>query len=357
MEAPLKDLELLRYSRQLKLPEVGHEGQVRLKQARILVVGCGGLGCPVIMTLAAAGVGTLGLIDPDVVEMANLNRQWLYDPREAGEPKVERARERVKLFNPECKLECYYRSFDEEIGSSLVTSYDVIVDCSDNFATRYLVNDLCVEEMKPFVSASIQGFEGQLSVFNYRHKGVLGPTYRCLYPTVPRETLTCSEAGVLGVVPMVLGSLQANEVLKLLLGIGEPLSGKLLVLNTLTLGTKILKVSRGDEADVPRSSSEISALELINRLSQGDIIRLIDLREVDEERGEVVRGDWIPISNFSEATLTPSTTVLYCKSGRRSFALCDELRSKGRKNIYSLSSGIEGMKADGILEKIKKVTG
>ncbi|HNP33953.1 MAG TPA: HesA/MoeB/ThiF family protein [Flavobacterium sp.] len=220
-----------RYDRQITLPEIGILGQLKLAEAKVLIIGVGGLGCPVLQNLAAVGVGKIGIVDGDLVEETNLHRQLLYTPTDLGKSKVDVASEAVVRQNPEVIITPYPFSFTKENAFEIASDYQIIVDCTDNITTRYLINDIAVIKGIPMVYASIHKFEGQLSVFNYQN----GPTYRCLFPEDERADAipSCNDSGVLGVLPNILGTLQANEVLKIILGIGEILSGKLLLYNSL----------------------------------------------------------------------------------------------------------------------------
>jgi len=343
----------LRYSRQVKLDEVGLEGQRKLARARVLIVGCGGLGCPVAVTLGAAGIGKIGLVDYDVIEESNLNRQWLYGVGDIGRSKVECAAERIKNLSPTTVVEEYSCPFNSGMGG-ILEHYDVVVDCTDNFTTRYLINDLCVAAGKPFVSASIYRFEGQLSVFNYSVDGVeFGPTYRCLYPSPPQSIPSCAEGGVLGVVPTILGALQANEVLKIILGIGEILDGKLLLINTLTLSTTLLSFKRQiKEVLAQWGPVLLSSKELLAMLESKEVV-LVDVRERDEDKGRHLGGLWLPLSGLDEALLPPDVPiVLYCESGKRSLELSGRIKRRG---VYSLSHGIRGVLIEGVFDQIRSL--
>ncbi len=249
-ELVLDAAEIRRYARHLALPEVGIEGQKRLKASRVLLVGAGGLGSPVGLYLAAAGIGTLGVVDGDRVEESNLQRQVLYGHSDLGRPKVDAACERLREVNPAITLRPHGLRLAAANAAELVAEYDVVVDCSDNFPTRYLVNDACVLAGKPDVWGAIQRFEGRLSVFWAER----GPCYRCLYPEPPPPGVvpSCAEAGVLGVVPGIIGALQANEVVKLILGIGEPLVGRLAIFDALRL--RVRELVLGKRRDCPRCS-------------------------------------------------------------------------------------------------------
>lgn len=235
-----------RYTRQMTLPEVGLMGQTKLSEARIMVVGAGGLGVPVLQYLAGAGIGAIGIVDPEKVELSNLHRQVLYRENDIGQPKAVVAAELINARNSSITVVPTIARLDEENAFDLLKAYDVIVDCTDNFTTRYLINDACIKLGKPLVFAAIYQFEGQLSVFNYQN----GPTYRCLFPQppLPSEVPNCAEAGVLGVLPGIMGLHQACEVLKVILGLDEVCSGKLFCLNLKTLSSKMLSFQRNEEA-------------------------------------------------------------------------------------------------------------
>ena len=232
--------ELDRYHRQVILPEIGEGGQQKLKDAAVLVVGCGGLGCPVLQYLVAAGIGNIGLCDPDIVSLSNLQRQILYSTEDIGQPKVSKAKEKLSQLNPFVNFETYQSAFDLKNYRDILSNYSIVVDCSDNFATRYVISDACVELNRIMIYGSVFQFEGQVSVFNY----LGGPTYRNLFPEPPNELVKASEVGVLGVVPGIIGLIQANEVIKIIMGIGEVLSGKLLVYNALNLSFQTFNIHK-----------------------------------------------------------------------------------------------------------------
>ena len=252
--------EISRYSRHLILPEVGLEGQLKLKNSKVLVVGTGGLGAPVILYLAAAGVGTLGLIDFDIVDESNLQRQIIHTTRDVGRPKISSATDRIKGINPNVKVVSYNDKLTSKNAIDIIKDFDIVVDGTDNFQTRYLINDSCVLLNKPFVYGSIFRFEGQVSVFNAYD----GPCYRCLYPEPPPVGLvpSCAEGGVIGVLPGIIGTIQANETIKLILGIGEVLSGRLLTFDALRMQFKELKLK--SDKDCPVCGEHPSVTELID---------------------------------------------------------------------------------------------
>jgi adenylyltransferase/sulfurtransferase len=314
----LEPIERKRYSRQILLPEMGLAGQEKLKTAKVLVVGAGGLGCPVLQYLVAAGVGNIGIVDDDTVDMTNLHRQILYSANDVGKNKAITAVEKLSILNPFVQLTAYPDHLTAENAAELINSYDLVIDGSDNFETRYLVNDFCVELNKPFVFGSILRFEGQVSVFNYQN----GPTYRCLFPDA-EEGDNCAEAGVIGI----------NEAIKIITGIGEPLSGKLLVINTLANSHSIFQFSRTAAAfsgqspttvhsDLHADTSEMSYDEF-EALQQSDPeqVMLVDVREYYEFEADNFGGENIPLSEIPESISTFPTgkkIVFYCNSGKRS---------------------------------------
>jgi len=254
--------EITRYSKQLLLPEIGKVGQEKLKSARVLVIGAGGLGCPVLQYLAAAGVGTIGIVDHDVVDETNLQRQVLYSTEDVGRLKAIVASERVSEMNPFVKCEVASWKLESLNAIEIISSYDIVVDCTDNFETRYLINDACILSNKPFVYGGVHKFEGQLSVFNFISADKNpGPTYRCAFPEPhPEETmLNCSLTGVIGTLPGIVGTLQANEVIKMITGIGDVCSGKILLINSLTLNFSEIKIQRDENlwCDIPKSKEEL----------------------------------------------------------------------------------------------------
>jgi molybdopterin/thiamine biosynthesis adenylyltransferase/rhodanese-related sulfurtransferase len=368
----LDKAELKRYNRHIILPEIGLIGQQKLKAAKVLVIGAGGLGCPVSLYLTAAGIGTIGLVDMDVVDESNLQRQVLYTIEDIGKPKVDMAKKHLIAQNPHIKINTYFESLTKENALLIFEDYDIIVDGSDNFATRYLVNDACVLTDKPLVYGSIFKFEGQVTVFNYKN----GPNYRCLYPTPPKSgsVPSCSEIGVLGVLPGMIGTMQANEVIKMVTGIGEPLSGKLWILDALTMQTQILEYDK--DADNPINGTnptikalvdydafcnfenskntemikEITPAELKAKLDNKEDFQLIDVREDYEYDICNLGADLIPLGNIlseSDKISKDKTVVIHCKSGRRSATAILELQNRfGFENLYNLKGGILGYAAE-----------
>jgi adenylyltransferase/sulfurtransferase len=350
--------ERQRYQRHLQLPEIGETGQQRLKDAQVLVVGAGGLGCPVLQYLAAAGVGTLGIVDADKVDLSNLQRQILYGHTDLGQLKAEAAAKAVRRLNPLVHAEAHTCRATLGNVRELVAQYDVVVDGSDNFPTRYLLNDACVSLNRPLVSGAIYKFEGQVSVFNYQG----GPTYRCLFPRLPAaaEAPNCEATGVLGVLPGIVGTVQAAEVLKVVLGIGEILSGRLWVLDVLTFQTRTLKFARRPEQaainlDTANSNdysdvcgvgiNTISAAELHLQLESAYPPFLLDVREPEEyARGHLPGTTLLPLSNLPKGVAAiprHHPVVVYCQSGRRSEQAVEQLRTQyGFTNLLSLEGGM-----------------
>lgn len=362
---PLSAEEVLRYSRHLIVPEVGTEGQRRLKDARVLLVGAGGLGSPVALYLAAAGVGRIGIVDLDAVDATNLQRQVLHGTKDVGRPKARSARDRILDVNPHVDVVLHEARLASGNALEIVGGYDLVVDGADNFPTRYLVNDACVLLGKPDVYASVFRFEGQASVFGAPG----GPCYRCLYPEPPPPGLvpSCAEGGVLGVLPGLLGLVQATETVKLVLGLGETLAGRLLLVDALRMefrtvrlqkdpacpacGTRTLRAlvdydalcgvgPPADADDLP----EIAPAELAARLARGDDLDLVDVREAGEWAVARIAGARLaPLSAFADAL--PSfdrarDVVLYCRSGVRSATAARRLREAGFGRVWNLAGGI-----------------
>lgn len=361
-EGSLSRAELIRYSRHLLLPEVGLAGQSRLKASRALVVGAGGLGSPVLQYLAAAGVGTIGVVDFDTVDMSNLQRQTLYETAEVGARKVDRVAARLLGINPEIEIVPYAMRLSAENALDLVGAYDVVIDGTDNFSTRYLVNDASVLSGKPNVHAAIYRFEGQISLFGEKE----GPCYRCLFPESPPPEVapSCAEAGVLGVVAGVVGSIQAAEAIKTILGIGESLSGRLLLYDALSASFECLKVARdpgcplcGDNpslTDVTEietacpdeaisESFSITVAALVDALAGGSGPLLLDVRTAEEVAlGAIAGAVHIPLSDLEgRACELPGEAdiVAYCRSGPRSRAALALLRSLGFVTVSHLEGG------------------
>ncbi len=362
--------EIRRYSRHLLMPEVGLGGQKKLKASSVLIVGVGGLGSPVSMYLAAAGVGRIGLVDYDVVDFTNLQRQIIHGTSKLGDRKVASARERLLDINPSITVDMYDEPFTSENAMRIAEPYGLIIDGTDNFPTRYLVNDLCVLTDKANVYGSIFRFEGQVSVFWAER----GPCYRCLFPDPPPPGLvpSCAEGGVFGVLPGTIGTLQATETLKLILGIGEPLIGKLLIYDALAMSFDQVQLKKNpqcricsDEPEVTKlidyeafcgvpghdheegrldSEWEIEAQELAARLKSGDEIHLIDVREPHElEISHLEGAELIPLGSLAgrmHELDSAEEIILICKAGTRSARALELLVGAGFRKIKNLRGGI-----------------
>lgn len=361
--------ELARYNRHIIIPEFGHVAQQKLKAAKVLVIGSGGLGSPLLLYLAAAGVGNIGIVDFDVVEDSNLHRQVLFGIEELGLPKVEAARKRLLSLNPHINIVTHQVPFNSSNAIELLQDYDLVADGTDNFPTRYLVNDAAVLLNKPNVYASIFQFEGQVSVFNYTDRtGLRGPNYRDLYPTPPPPGLVpnCAEGGVLGVLPGIIGSLQALEVIKVITGIGEPLSGRFYTFDALHFESRIFNIKprkdnplTGDNPSIhalidyeqfcgvkviEKSIKEISVQEVNQWQAVGKPFQLIDVREPDEFDYVNIGGTLIPLGTISQHAGKISKdlpVVIHCKMGGRSAKAIRELEEKfGFDNLYNMHGGI-----------------
>jgi adenylyltransferase/sulfurtransferase len=374
---PLSNDEIKRYSRHLIMPEVGMDGQRRLKAGSVLCIGAGGLGSPAAMYLAAAGVGTIGVVDFDVVDFSNLQRQVIHGTPDVGRSKLASAKDRIVAINPHVNVQTYETMLTSENALKLFEPYDVILDGTDNFPTRYLTNDACVLLGKPNAYGSIFRFEGQASVFGTRE----GPCYRCLYPEPPPPGLvpSCAEGGVLGVLPGIIGLIQATESIKLITRIGEPLIGRFLIYDALRMKFRELKLKKDPECPVcgtrptvtrlidyeqfcglrpaqaeaasgaaasatGRSDTEITSVELKQRLDRGDQLFLLDVREPNEYQINRIAGSTlIPLGEVPRryAELNPDDEiVVHCKMGGRSAKAADYLRSVGFKRVLNLKGGI-----------------
>lgn len=364
--------EVRRYSRHLILPEVGMDGQRTLKAAKVLCIGAGGLGSPAAMYLAAAGVGTIGIVDFDVVDTSNLQRQLLHGTADVGRPKLDSARDRLNALNPNVHVETYETALSSENALKLFEPYDVILDGTDNFPTRYLVNDACVLMGKPNAYGSIFRFEGQASVFATK----TGPCYRCLYPEPPPPGLvpSCAEGGVLGVLPGIIGTIQATETIKLILGTGEPLIGRFLIYDALRMRFRELKLRKDPDCPVCGTHPTVTELidyeqfcgvtpaaeahvmdaitdemqprELKERLDRGEPIIIVDVREPQEYQINRIEGSkLIPLGELPRRyeELDPHAAIVcQCKSGARSGKATAFLRGIGFKNVRNLAGGILG---------------
>ena len=372
-EAPAATLtpeEMGRYSRHLILPEVGEAGQLKLKAARVLCIGAGGLGAPLTMYLAAAGVGTLGMVDFDVVETSNLHRQVIHGTGDVGRTKLDSAEDRLRSINPHVKVVQYPTRLSSENALAIFKDFDIVADGTDNFPTRYLVNDACVLSGIPNVYASIFRFEGQASVFATK----AGPCYRCLYPEPPPPGLvpSCAEGGVLGILPGLLGLIQATEVIKLILGQGEPLTGRLLLVDTLAMRFRELKLHKNPEcpacgthrtitklidydqfcglpskyaepAQMVNGIAQMQATELKRRMDAGENIFVLDVREPYEYAIAQIGGHLLPLNDLPQKLGQLDANreiVVHCKAGGRSQKAAEFLAQNGFKKIHNLAGGI-----------------
>lgn len=360
----LSNEELKRYGRHITMPEVGLEGQKKLKASRVLIVGAGGLGSPVGLYLAAAGVGQLGIVDFDAVDESNLQRQILYSTNDVGRMKVESAKETIQSVNPHVQVETYQTQLSSGNAMEIIKQYDVVVDGTDNFPTRYLVNDACVLLKKPNVYGSIFRFEGQASVFST----AAGPCYRCLYsePPPPGLVPNCADAGVLGVLPGIIGTIQAVETLKILMGIGSTLVGRLLLFDALAMHFREMKLRKNPDCPicgthptinqlidyesfcginvVPADDEEVSVEELKAKRDRGVDLFLLDVREPHEYRIANLNGYLVPLNELPNRIkeLDPSKQIIvYCHHGMRSARAVDFLRQSGFTDVKNLAGGID----------------
>lgn len=370
MAEALSQAEIFRYSRHMLIPEVGLEGQQKLKNTSVLIVGTGGLGSPVALYLAAAGIGRIGLVDYDVVEESNLQRQVIHSTEWVGRPKVESARQRLLELNPFIKVDPYNVVLSAENADRISEGYDILVDGTDNFPTRYLLNDLAVLTGRPFVYGSIFRYEGQVSVFDARR----GPCYRCLFsePPPPGSVPSCGEAGVFGVLPGTIGSIQATEVIKLALGSGEPLVGRLLLYDALEMSFQTIQLRKNPQCKICGEQPEVthlidyeafcgapareqadqdagegwdlSPLEVAERLRQGEPLELIDVRDpIEQQVSALPAARLIPLEQILHRSgeLDPEKEyVLFCRTGVRSARAVRLLAAAGFGKVKNLAGGI-----------------
>ena len=352
-----------RYQKHLLLPQIGLEGQLKLKSAKVLVIGAGGLGCPVLLYLSAAGVGKIGILDADSVNMSNLQSQVLYKVEDVGNPKATTAASHLVKMNDSIDYEAFKQNLRPENAETFIKNYDIIVDCTGNLTARYLINDYCVKLNKPFVYGAIHQFEGQISVFNFRDSDDnLGPTYRCLFPEQPSdsEIPNCATIGVLGILPGMLGMYEANEIIKMITGIGTVLSGQLLIVNLLENTSQKIKVNRRKDAEElifptrekqPQSTDNykfkqaITVQELYERVQKKEHIFLLDVRNLDEYESCRIEGSvLIPMSNIpTNVKHIPKdkAVVVYCHHGFRSASVIEYLsQNHGFTNLQNLMGGI-----------------
>ncbi len=367
MATTLTNEEIQRFSRHLILPEVGMEGQIKLKDAKVLLVGTGGLGAPLGLYLAAAGIGTIGLVDFDVVDASNLQRQVIHGTKDIGRKKIDSAADRMLDINPNLKIVKHETPLTSENAREIVEQYDIVADGTDNFPTRYLVNDVCVLTGKPNVYGSIFRFEGQSSVFATED----GPCYRCLYPEPPPPGLvpSCAEGGVLGILPGTVGLIQATEVVKLILGIGQSLKGRLMLYDALNMKFRELKLRRNPDCPSgqcsvvkdlidykqfcgipdappapPPAAGELEPTDVKAMLDAGHDFLLIDVREVHEYQiAFIPSAKLIPLGQLPQRLSEipqEATIVVHCKSGMRSAKAVDLLKQSGYANVRNMKGGI-----------------
>ncbi|MFW0717857.1 ThiF family adenylyltransferase [Pedobacter sp. N23S346] len=354
-----------RYSRQLILKGFGSEAQQKLSEARVLVLGAGGLGCPVLQYLAAAGIGTIGMVDDDTVSLSNLHRQILFDTSDIGKPKVQVAAKKLRLMNPDISIKDHHIRLNKNNILNLLESYDLIIDGTDNFESRYLINDACALLKKPLIFAAVSGFEGQLAIFNVKDKQGIATNYRDLFPIPPKagEVQNCAENGVLGVLPGIIGTMVVAETIKLITGIGQPLINKLFHYHSLTHSQYELNISAGSNYDLPKSKADFLTMnddqsgatasifeeidvEQMQHLQDQEAALVIDVREKHEF--PILNKDiyqQVPMSEFSaflQNNIEASKIVLLCQHGIRSVAAAELLHEKygHMKKIYSLKGGI-----------------
>ncbi len=356
--------EFIRYSRHISIPQFGAEGQQKLSVAKVLIVGAGGLGCPMLSYLTAAGIGVIGIIDDDVVDESNLQRQVLYTTEDIGKSKAEVAAEKLRLANPLITIHVYEERLTAENAIEIFESYDIVADGTDNFPTRYLVNDACVILAKTNVYGSVYRFEGQVSVFNYlQEDGTFSPNYRDLYPEPPEpgSVPNCAEGGVLGVLPGIIGTMQASEIIKIASGVGEPLIGKLLLFDALTLESRILSFKKNPDIHIDglidyeqfcgseiqtnmAEVKEITVSELKEWKDSGKDFQLIDCREQYEFDFCNLEGELIPLGNIieqAEKISKEKDVVIHCRSGQRSATAILQLQQHlGLSKLYNLKGGI-----------------
>lgn len=342
--------EKQQYNRHFILPEIGEKGQLKLKQAKVLVVGAGGLGCPVLQYLTAAGVGNIGIVDEDVVSRSNLQRQVLFTINDIDNNKAAVAKKKLEALNPFVSFQVYTEYLSKENALTIIKNYDIVVDATDNFPTRYLLNDACVLANKPLVFGAIFKFEGQVAVFNYNGSA----TYRCLFPSPPKpeESPNCSEIGVLGVLPGIIGCFQANEVLKVICGIGEVLSDKFLTFNALSMHQLVLKIKKTEHASITSLADDYNhfcGLHISKEItkekyeSNKTAYNLLDVRTNEEREAFHIGGQHIPLDELEHRFLeinTQKPLIVYCRSGNRSKKAIDFLKDQLQIELINLKNGM-----------------
>lgn len=361
----------MRYARHLSLPEIGAEGQQRLRRARVLMVGAGGLGCPALQYLCAAGVGTIGIVDGDTVDITNLQRQTLYGTSDIGRPKVDAAIERLKALNPDVRFIPFQEHLRPENAKRILRQFNVVIDGTDNFATRYLVNDTCVQLDLPFIYGAVHRFEGQVAVFN--HDG--GPTYRCVFPDPPTsgQIPNCAEAGVLGVLPGIIGTLQATEAMKVILGIGTPLSGRMLVADLLHNAWQQFDFVRQLEQVQKARAIDLDASFVIESCSAGNATTvrgdellqwaglpagtaILDVRNRDEQprigHASLHEMPLNELTAFADTLDSTAPMLVVCQGGMRSRQAINMLEAQGFGQLYNLEGGLAAYLGHSISESI-----
>jgi molybdopterin/thiamine biosynthesis adenylyltransferase/rhodanese-related sulfurtransferase len=364
----LNQSEIEKYSRQIILEDIGEEGQLKLKKAKVMVVGAGGLGCPVLQYLAAAGAGNIGIVDFDLVDGSNLHRQVLYNEEDIDKPKAEVAAERLRKQNSNIEIISYNEKLSKHNIDTLLNDFEIIVDCTDNFESRYLIDEVCTRTQKPMVYGSVHRYQGQVSVFNYYKKNLNPPTYRYLYPKPPEpgSGLDCSEGGVLGVLPGIIGTMQAAEVIKIITGAGEVLSGKLLCFDMRSMESVIIEIESNPEnlkshryydshSESQMHVKEISAEELKGFISDNKDIQIIDIREnisngiseigFDNKNLDYVNIPRTELLQNPERLCRGKDVVIFCNSGNSSKRIIGTLMGKYElTNLYNLKGGIKEWK-------------
>jgi adenylyltransferase/sulfurtransferase len=349
-----------RYNRQMILPEIGEDGQHKLAKAKVLVIGAGGLGAAILPYLAAAGVGEIGIVDDDVIEISNLHRQVIYKSSAVGKSKAKEAKQMISELNPLVKVKAISEKLSGKNVLSLFEKYDIVVDATDTISIKYLINDACLVRNKPMVYGSIFRFQGQVSVFNYQN----GPTYRCLYPDENSNALNCEDAGVIGVSVGIIGMFQANEILKMILGIGEVLSGKVLVYNILNNEQQKYDFDKSDFQSISRETfeekynkwevEEVSFESVLDEINQDELL-FIDVRNIDESPKITLKNQFqIPLMHLEKEIekLNKSQTIyIFCQSGIRSKIAVELLQKHQFKNVKSIAGGALAMKQ--LLQEIK----
>lgn len=344
----LSEKEIERYQRHISLSQIGKEGQKKLKAAKVLVIGAGGLGCPVLSYLTAAGIGYIGIVDDDVVSISNLQRQTLYAENDINRPKVEVAKEKLLQQNSSIQIKIYTKKLTENNANELISTYDIVVDCTDSIPARYYINDASKALGKPMVYGAIHGFEGQLAVLNYNN----GPSYRCIFPTPQRSSVTCNDTGVLGVLPGIIGTLQANEVLKLILSIGE-ITTDLLLFNSLNYSFNKFKINCSEEEQSIQNKQDNMNIEEMKQITREELFQnldnylILDVREHWEkpeiEAPNVIQCALDDLDDIIEELPYDKEIAVICQTGgRSSSAVLSLANDYGYKNLTNVVNGLIG---------------